>query len=89
MSWDEGLLYKVRTTTTTPLLEFNVLTTGRPREFSIFVNPTLPPSTRTYRVTFTVPEEIACGFLGGVDNMVEYQVGKALFDLHKQSGWSF
>jgi hypothetical protein len=89
MSWDEGLLYKVRTATTVPPLEFNVFTTGRPREFSIFMYPFTSLSTQTYKVEFTIPEEIACGFLGGVDNMVDYQVQQALFDLHKQSGWSF
>jgi hypothetical protein len=32
---------------------------------------------------------MACGFMNGVDNMVDYQVQQALFDLHQQSGWSF
>ena len=89
MTWDEGLLYRARTTTTVPPLEFSVFTTGRPREFSIFMYSFTSLSTQNYEVVFTVPDEISCGFLGGVDNMVDYQVGNALFDLHKQSGWSF
>jgi hypothetical protein len=89
MSWEEEVIYKVRTAATTPILEFNVQTTGAPREFRIFVYPVNASTFRSYLVRFTVPEEIACGFMNGVDNMVDYQVQQALFDLHKQSGWSF
>ncbi len=89
MSWEERVIYKVKTVTTNPPLEFSVHTTGIPRDFAIFMYPINTTSVRTYVARFTIPEEIACGFMNGVDNMVDYQVEQALFDLHKQSGWSF
>lgn len=89
MSWEEQVIYKVRTSSTAPLLEFNVQTTGRPREFRIFMHPINAGTFFTYKTQFIVPEDEACSFMNGVDNMVDYQVAQALYDLHIQSGWSF